>query len=68
MQQALRIETPDSGVLLDDMLFDDGAVVPVGRFIQTRVGAEVAFVMGAPTGSHISADFGPFGAVPMWFG
>jgi 2-oxo-hept-3-ene-1,7-dioate hydratase len=48
MQQALRIETPDSGVLLDDMAFDTGATVPAGRFIQPRVEAEIAFVMKAP--------------------
>ena len=48
MQQALAIDTPDSGVLLDDMLFPDGALVPKGRFIQPRVEAEIAFVMKAP--------------------
>ncbi|MGH1453835.1 MAG: 2-oxo-hept-4-ene-1,7-dioate hydratase [Paracoccaceae bacterium] len=48
MQQALNIDIPDSGVLMDDMLFDDGAVVPVGRFIQPRIEAEIAFVMRAP--------------------
>lgn len=45
MQQALNITTPDSGVLLDDMLFDSGAVIPAGRFIQPRIEAEIAFVM-----------------------
>lgn len=45
MQQALNITTPDSGVLLDDMLFADGATIPAGRFIQPRVEAEIAFVM-----------------------
>lgn len=46
MQQALGIDTPDSGLLLDDMAFEDGAAVPFGRFIQPRVEAEIAFVMG----------------------
>lgn len=45
MQEALRIDTPDSGVLLDDMLFEGGATVPAGRFIQPRVEAEIAFLM-----------------------
>ncbi len=45
MQQALNITTPDSGVLLDDMLFADGATVPAGRFIQPRIEAEIAFIM-----------------------
>lgn len=48
MQQALGIDTPDSGVLLDDMLFPDGARIPPGRFIQPRVEAEIAFIMKAP--------------------
>jgi 2-oxo-hept-3-ene-1,7-dioate hydratase len=45
MQDALKIDTPDSGVLLDDMLFESGATVPAGRFIQPRIEAEIAFVM-----------------------
>ena len=48
MQDALNIDTPDSGVLLDDMLFPDGATVPKGRFIQPRIEAEIAFVMKSP--------------------
>ena len=48
MQQALGIETPDSGVLFDDMLFEDGATVPPGRFIAPRIEAEIAFRMAAP--------------------
>lgn len=48
MQMALDISTPDSGVLLEEMLFVDGATVPAGRFIQPRIEAEIAFVMKAP--------------------
>ncbi|HEY0276419.1 MAG TPA: 2-oxo-hepta-3-ene-1,7-dioic acid hydratase [Paenirhodobacter sp.] len=48
MQQALNITTPDSGILLEDMLFADGAVVPRDRFIQPRIEAEIAFGMQAP--------------------
>ncbi|MGB3503133.1 MAG: 2-oxo-hepta-3-ene-1,7-dioic acid hydratase [Mesorhizobium sp.] len=48
MQQALSIDIPDSGILLDDMLFENGATVPKGRFIQPRVEAEIAFVMKKP--------------------
>jgi 2-oxo-hept-3-ene-1,7-dioate hydratase len=48
MQMALGITTPDSGVLMDDMAFADGATVPKGRFIQPRVEAEIAFVMKSP--------------------
>src|SRR6516164_7205794 len=45
MQSALNIVEPDSGVLLDDMFFADGGLVPSDRFIATRVEAELAFVM-----------------------
>ncbi|KIC10593.1 2-oxo-hepta-3-ene-1,7-dioate hydratase [Leisingera sp. ANG-M1] len=48
MQQALNITTPDSGVLLDDMAFENGSTVPAGRFIQPRVEAEIAFIMKSP--------------------
>ena len=46
MQMALGIDIPDSGVLFDDMFFDHGAAVPMGRFIEPRVEAEIAFIMG----------------------
>lgn len=45
MQYALNIDIPDSGILFDDMLFETGATVPAGRFIQPRIEAEIAFVM-----------------------
>jgi len=45
MQSALNIGEPDSGVLLDDMFFADGGLVPSDRFIATRIEAELAFVM-----------------------
>src|ERR1700749_5027308 len=45
MQSALNIDEPDSGVLLDDMFFADGGLVPSDRFIGTRVEAELAFIM-----------------------
>jgi 2-oxo-hept-3-ene-1,7-dioate hydratase len=48
MQYALNIDTPDSGVLLDDMNFEDGSTIPKERFIQPRIEAEIAFVMKAP--------------------
>ena len=48
MQYALNIDIPDSGVLLDDMFFDDGSTIPDNRFIQPRIEAEIAFVMKSP--------------------
>jgi 2-oxo-hept-3-ene-1,7-dioate hydratase len=50
MQYALNIDIPDSGILFDDMLFETGATVPAGRFIQPRIEAEIAFVMKSPIG------------------
>lgn len=48
MRYALNIDIPDSGVLLDDMVFTDGDSIPKDRFIQPRIEAEIAFVMKAP--------------------
>lgn len=45
MQQALGIDTPDSGYLLDDMLIADGEEIAHDRFIQARIEVELAFVM-----------------------
>jgi 2-oxo-hept-3-ene-1,7-dioate hydratase len=50
MQYALNIDIPDSGILFDDMLFENGATVPAGRFIQPRIEAEIAFVMKSAVG------------------
>ncbi|MEJ6710278.1 MAG: 2-oxo-hepta-3-ene-1,7-dioic acid hydratase [Amylibacter sp.] len=46
MQMALGIDIPDSGILFDDMFFDQAGTVPRGRFIEPRVEAEIAFIMG----------------------
>ena len=46
MQAAVGIGEPDSGYLLDDMVFADGGIVPTDRFIGLRVEAELAFVLG----------------------
>ncbi len=48
MQMAVGIDQPDSGFLLDDMLFRDGGEVPVARFIGLRVEAELAFILSKP--------------------
>lgn len=57
MQYALNIDTPDSGILFDDMLFNSGDTVAKGRFIQPRVEAEIAFVMkSALGGADVTRD------------
>jgi 2-oxo-hept-3-ene-1,7-dioate hydratase len=53
MQAAVGISEPDSGFLLDDMLFKDGGEVPIDRFIGLRVEAELAFILARPlAGPH----------------
>ncbi|MGR3369067.1 MAG: 2-oxo-hept-4-ene-1,7-dioate hydratase [Sagittula sp.] len=56
MQDALKIDTPDSGVLFDDMAFETDGMVPGGRFIQPRVEAEIAFVMKAPLEGRVTRE------------
>ncbi|MBP0481255.1 2-oxo-hept-4-ene-1,7-dioate hydratase [Sagittula salina] len=56
MQDALKIDTPDSGVLFDDMAFESGGTVPEARFIQPRVEAEIAFVMKAPLEGRVTRE------------
>ncbi|GLY54337.1 fumarylacetoacetate hydrolase family protein [Lentzea sp. NBRC 102530] len=45
VRRQLGVDQPDYGVLLDDMAFEDGDVLPTGRLLQPRVEAEVAFVL-----------------------
>ncbi|WNK20073.1 2-oxo-hepta-3-ene-1,7-dioic acid hydratase [Halomonas piscis] len=56
MQDALGIDTPDSGVLYDDMWFESGAVVPQARFIQPRIEVEIAFVLKAPLEGEVTRE------------
>ncbi len=46
MQMAVGIDQPDSGALLDDMVFAEGAAIPHERFIVPRVEVELAFILG----------------------
>ena len=45
MQQAMHIDEPDSGTLLDDMFFDSGVPIEMGRFTDPRLEVELAFVL-----------------------
>lgn len=57
MQQQLGIDTPDSGYVLDDMVYSAGDAIPAGRFIAPRVEPELAFVLGAPLrGSGVTLE------------
>lgn len=46
MQMASKMTEPDYGVLLDHMMFQDGARIEAGRFIRPRLEVELGFVLG----------------------
>tara|TARA_R110001599_G_scaffold353462_1_gene592927 strand:- start:27293 stop:28096 length:804 start_codon:yes stop_codon:yes gene_type:complete len=57
MQMAMNIDTPDYGVLLDDMAFANGGAIAAGDFTDPRIEAEFAFVMKKPLfGEDVSLD------------
>lgn len=45
MQKALNINEPDYGVLLDDMVFEDGSNIDASQFCDPRVEVELAFIL-----------------------
>ena len=45
MQQAMNINEPDFGTLLDDMLFENGATICASDFIDPRIEVEITFVL-----------------------
>jgi len=45
MQQTMKIDTPDYGVLLDDMLFENNSEISAADFIDPRIEVELAFVL-----------------------
>ena len=48
MQQSSQITEPDYAPLMSDMFFDNGADVPIERFIAPRIEVELAFVLSKP--------------------
>lgn len=48
MRRAVGIDEPDYGVLLDSMFYADGARIPTEHFIELKIEAELAFVLGKP--------------------
>src|SRR6218665_1266224 len=48
MQGGGNLAEPDSGTLLDDMFYRDGAVIESERFLQLKIEAELAFVLAKP--------------------
>jgi 2-oxo-hept-3-ene-1,7-dioate hydratase len=55
MQMASKMTEPDYGMLMDDMLFTDGARIPAAGFHAPRLEVELAFVLGKPLGGkHVT--------------
>jgi 2-oxo-hept-3-ene-1,7-dioate hydratase len=45
MQRVMKIETPDYGVLLDDMVFENGCEIKTADFTDPQIEVELAFVL-----------------------
>lgn len=45
MQAAMQIETPDSGFLTSDMVFEPDTVIPAGQFCDPKLEIELAFCL-----------------------
>ncbi len=48
MQAATGITEPDYGVMFDDTVWENGAVIPFDNFSNVRIEVELAFVLNAP--------------------
>ena len=47
MQQMIGVDSPDYGPVLGSTVYADGDTVPVSAFIQPKIEAEIAFVLGS---------------------
>ena len=57
MQQAMRIDEPDFGFLLDDMFIAPGATIVAADHLDPKIEVEFAFVLAAPLGARpVTAD------------
>ncbi|MHA6782110.1 2-keto-4-pentenoate hydratase [Pseudonocardia saturnea] len=72
MQKMLGVDEPDFGVLTDEMVVEDGDLIDLGRLVQPRVEAELAFVMaedlagpGVTTARALAAIEGALPAVEV---
>jgi 2-keto-4-pentenoate hydratase len=48
MQQMIGVDEPDYGPVLASTVYSDGDIVSAGSFIQPKLEAEIAFVLGSP--------------------
>ena len=66
MQDAVGIDEPDYGVLLDDMVEHDGASIDMSRFWQPRLEVELAFILEKPlSGPGCSTSSGRLPSTPF---
>ena len=57
MQIAMKIDTPDYGVLTDRMRIDNGARVKAADYLDPRIESEFAFVLKKPlAGEHVTRE------------
>lgn len=55
MQNAMQIDEPDYGTLLEHMRIEDGADIACNQFTDPRIEVELAFVMAQPlAGPHVT--------------
>jgi 2-keto-4-pentenoate hydratase len=47
MQQLLGVDSPDYGPVLGSTMCEDGGTISLSRFIEPRIEAEIAFVLGS---------------------
>lgn len=45
MQRAMSINEPDYGMLLDDMVFEDGSTIESAAFLDPKIEVELAFIL-----------------------
>ena len=57
MQQAMHIDTPDFGILLESMFFANGSTISTENFCDPRIEVELGFVMKKPLfGDNVSVE------------
>jgi len=57
MQQAMKIDEPDYGILLDHMFIPNGGAISMAEHIDPKIEVELAFVLGSDlVGAGVTAD------------